>query len=352
MKKSTTIKKLTAISLAIITVLFTFCIGAYAVKENFTGADVYIGSKVKHYDSISEAWASATTSKCDAKIVLLEDWTANENGYFGSGKGFKNGAISLSSCFSSITLDLNGKTINRGLNSATSNGQVFHLSNSKLLTVTDSSEEKTGMITGGFNKGKGGAFFVSCTNLKVENVTIADNTCTERGGAFYIMTQDTEDGSESSCVTVDNCKISSNKATTGGAVYIETASRIRIYDTTISGNIAKYDAGIHTEVCGLFKSYITLGGKMIIKGNLSENDGTGLTLDDGFFTKVSIDLSENRPLDSESEIVILSKTDDKTLRITNNSSDNHIGCFEYENGKYSIVAKGSGNSQFLDIKKN
>ena len=53
-----------------------------------------------------------------------------------------------------IILDLNGKKIDRGLNSPTGNGHVIVVSGT--LTVTDNSIEKNGKITGGYDSTSGG----------------------------------------------------------------------------------------------------------------------------------------------------------------------------------------------------
>lgn len=227
----------------------------------------------------------------------------------------------------------------------------FFIDNSIFITITDNSQAQTAVITGGYNKGNGGAFKIIGSKLTLNNITIKGNTSTARGGAFWIEKLDFEDETVLSTVTLDNCLITENKAKTGGAVYIETSNRIRIFDTTIINNSADADGGIHTEVFGLVKAYITLGGKVIIADNQTKTDGTGLMLDESFFTKVVIDYITSRPLEEGSRIVILSKTDDNTLRITEDSDRTNIDFFEYENDSYEIIKKGSGDEQYLDIKK-
>ena len=82
----------------------------------------------------------------------------------------------------SITIDLNGHTIDRGLSEAETgaeNGTVMYVPSSSSLTIEDSSEEKTGLITGGntlgVTEGKllggaistdGGAIVISGGNIK------------------------------------------------------------------------------------------------------------------------------------------------------------------------------------------
>lgn len=352
MKKTTVLTKIAATVLTAFTALSALSVGAFAMaEETEKGADLYIGSEVTHFDDISEAWNEAMSSKSETKLVLNEDWIADENGSFGSGKYFPNGGLGILSRHKAFTLDLNGYKIDRGLECETSNGYVFFVDNSIYITITDTSEAGTGIITGGFNKNNGGAFKIIGSKMTVSNITVKGNQSTARGGAFWIEKLEFEDETATSNVTLDNCTVTENKAKTGGAVYIETSNRIRLFDTTVTNNSAEADGGIHTEVFGFVKAYITLGGKVTIADNNTETDGTGLMLDESFFTKVVVDYASARPLDADSRIVILSKTGDKTLRITEDSDNTNINCFEYENDDYEIIEKGSGDEQYLDIKK-
>lgn len=350
MKKMTATKRLTATFLAILTIFFTFSMGAFALGET-GGAKVVIGTEESHYDSISDAWNAVASSKEKATITLYEDWTADENGNLGTGKGFRGGAIFLSSREAKVTIDLNGFKIDRALTEKRANGSLFIFELSEDILITDKSEAKTGTLTGGNNSGNGGAAQILGSKVKLENITVSNNKSSSRGGAFYIKTCDNGRKAFSSKVVVDNCVITENKATTGGAIYLNKINSLYVYDSVVTNNKAIYDGGIHTEVLLLDVSCITLGGKVIIADNIAEEDGVGLTLDESFIRKVYVRYDKKRPLDKESRIVILGKTDDKTLRITDDAKDNYIECYEYENDDYKIIAKGSGNSKYLDIKK-
>lgn len=350
MKKTSVFTKITATAMAAIMMMLTCCIASFAAEAK-GGADLYIDSKIIHFDDISEAWKTALSSKKEAKIILQQDWIADENGAFGTGDHFPSGALGILSKHQDFTLDLNGYKVDRGLQNKKSNGCVFDIDNCTGVTITDTSEAQTGVITGGFNENKGGAFSIIGSTLTVSNITIKGNKTTSRGGAFWIEKLEFEDETVASTVTLDNCTVTQNQAKTGGAVYIETSNRIRIYDTTVTNNSADADGGIHTEVFGIVRASLVLGGKVIIADNETKSDGTGLMLDESFFTKVVISYNSSRPLAQGSRIVILSKTDDDTLRITNDSKSTNIDCFEYENDKYEIIEKGSGDEQYLDIKK-
>lgn len=351
MTKTRTLTRITAAILAVITAAFTFCVTSFATQEK-SGADLYIGSEVMHFEEISDAWSKAVESDKKAKLVLNEDWTADENGSFGEGEGFINGGMYVRFKNLDLTIDLNGFRIDRGLKGKKDSGNLFCFERSGKVVFTDSSEAKTGMLTGGFSKIEGGAVVVLGSEVRFENITIANNKTSGKGGAIYLMDHSPDGFVFRGKVTLDNCKLYGNEAKTGGAIYADVSTDLMIFDTTITGNKATNDAGIHTELNGFYKPEVTLGGKVVIADNIAEKDGTGIMLDENVFWKIVIGFSKQRPLDDESRIVVLSKTGDKTLRITKNSDDDNIGCFEYENSKYSIVAKGSGDSRYLDIKKN
>ncbi|MCR5283295.1 MAG: DUF6273 domain-containing protein, partial [Lachnospiraceae bacterium] len=90
----------------------------------------------------------------------------------------------------SITLDLNGFTIDRGLADydPKSEGCVISVDDNSTLTITDSSSEKTGVITGGNNSGYGGGVCISSGTLKLKGGTIKGNSAQGRGGGVYIGT--------------------------------------------------------------------------------------------------------------------------------------------------------------------
>lgn len=124
MTKKNAFTKFTVTTLAALALMLTLCITSFA-SDTQGGAELYIGSDVKYYDDISEAWNAAMSSGKEAKLVLKEDWVADENGSFGSGKNFPKGAIGILSKHEAFTLDLNGYKIDRGLKNETSDGYVF-----------------------------------------------------------------------------------------------------------------------------------------------------------------------------------------------------------------------------------
>lgn len=79
------------------------------------------------------------------------------------------------------TLDLNGHVIKM-----TGNGSVIKVDISSNFTLQDSSEGKTGAITGGFTSGYGGGVFVFQGHFTMEGGTIYDCHSSGLGGCVYV----------------------------------------------------------------------------------------------------------------------------------------------------------------------
>ncbi|WP_352416071.1 hypothetical protein, partial [Oscillibacter ruminantium] len=73
---------------------------------------------------------AAVEASGQVTVKLLAEWTA-AGGSFGTGAGFGNGSSGSGGILvpygKSITLDLNGKTIDRGLTAATDYGSVIRI---------------------------------------------------------------------------------------------------------------------------------------------------------------------------------------------------------------------------------
>lgn len=348
--KKTTSSKIIATTLAVLTLLFTFCFTSFASEEK-GGADVYIGSELSHFDDIAEAFTAVINAKTDSKLVLMEDWKADEKGSFGKGNIFADGRINIYNKMETVTIDLNGFSIDRGLTEARKNGSVFNISLSKKVVITNSAK-RTGVITGGFNSDNGGAFVIEGSAVRLENITVSGNTTQKRGGAMWTRNVQGRFSTYVADVEIVDTVITENTAKTGGAAYLECLTKTTVCDSVITGNSAYADGGIHTEVSGFGTSTIILGGKVIIADNNTKTDGKGLMLDENLFKKVVIKYMSDRPLENGSRIVLLSKTNDRVLRITENNSENYINCYEYENDDYIILTAGTEALEYLEIVKN
>lgn len=122
-----------------------------------------------------------------------------------------------------VTLNLNGKTINRNLSSAISSG--FVINNNGTLTINGS-----GKIKGGNNTGYGGGISNGKT-LIINGCSIEDNSA-NYGGGIYIA-------NSSATVTINGGSITGNSSTNGGGgiyYYVSTISQ-NVYSLRISGKV-------------------------------------------------------------------------------------------------------------------
>ena len=146
-----------------------------------------------------------------------------------------------------VTLDLNGHTINRNLTAAANNGYVIGVDGT--LTINDSSDSNTGSITGGNSTDKCGGVYVSGT-FTMNGGTVTGNT--GRSGGVYV----------SGTFTMNGGTVTGNTAISGGGgVYV--LSTFNMSGGTISNNSGAWGGGVY--VSGTF----TMNG-----GTISNNSGS------------------------------------------------------------------------------
>ena len=214
------------------------------------------------------------------------------------------------------TLDLNGYTINRGLadKDSADNGSVITVSGT--LTLTDSSQDKTGTITGGKTAYDGGGVYVdeygtfrmsggtisgnaanygggvyvhkTAAGFTMEGGTISDNTANIYGGGVYVqdggtfrMSGGTISGNNADTAgggvhvkyngafTMETGTISGNTAGEGGGVCVDRDSAFTMEGGTISGNTAGDGGGVYVETSGRF----AMSGDAVISDNSASNGG-------------------------------------------------------------------------------
>lgn len=219
--------------------------------EDGSAARVTVDGVTKHYADFESAWIDAldASTKKDTLLVLNKDWYAGDSdadgiidasetkGYFkveknGSEYGTNKGRLYLNDNIR-LTIDLNGHTISRNLTESVDNGQVFSLQDQDIvLTIKDS--VGGGKITGGNNKGNGGAFFVYNGNLNFE------------GG-----------------------EISGNKAENGAGIYWESRNNLCVYGGTITQNKAVANGG---GIYGTDWGKMYFGGTIAVKGNTGSSN--------------------------------------------------------------------------------
>lgn len=125
-----------------------------------------------------------------------------------------------------ITIDLNGYTINRNLDAAAENGNA--ITNNGTLTLTGG-----GKITRANNNSSGGAILNNGT-LTIENAELSGNSA-ERGGGVF--------NSSNATLTMNGGSIKNNTATNGSGGGISNLETVTINNGTISNNTASSNGG-------------------------------------------------------------------------------------------------------------
>ena len=198
----------------------------------------------------------------------------------------------------SVTIDLNGYTLDRGLGSVSvmpDNSLVFYIKSGSTLTIADGSGNNSGTITGGFAY-NGGAI-LNLGTLVFNGGTIIGNRTLNAGGGIFNMgtvtinggvitgnTADTNGGGihNIGTLTVNGGTISGNTANMGGGV--GNGNTLHINGGTITGNTANSHGG------GLWSSYATLNiqGSVTISGNTNANaKADNLYLSEGIVINVA-----------------------------------------------------------------
>ena len=198
-----------------------------------------------------------------------------------------------------ITLNLNGHSLNRKLTSAPDGENGVVILNHGNLTIKDDSRFENGKITGGKNDGMGGAIN-NYGMLTIESGMISGNTanyggaiCVSdgkvviKGGDIYNNTAKAGGGiyvCAKGTLEIRSGYITSNTATDGGGG-IFARGDVTMLGGTISGNTAKSHAGgvyvygdNDTKKYGTKTYWFTMtGGK--IKNNKSDKSGGGVYVD-------------------------------------------------------------------------
>ena len=189
----------------------------------------------------------------------------------------------------SVTVDLNGYTLDRNQTGALVFGSAFKIEAGSTLTVCDSSSGKTGTITGAYVF-KGGAFFNEGT-LIVKDITITDNHTNDVdnssfdfiGGAIY----------NEGTLTVTDVEISDNySGDNGGAIYNTSSGTATLNRVTFKENesVNYYGGAIANE------GTLTLN-KCTFKDNTAKENG-GAIYNSGSVTVTGGKFAENTAKDA------------------------------------------------------
>ena len=159
-----------------------------------------------------------------------------------------------------VTIDLNGKTLNRGLTSLyNGHGQVVVVEEGATLNLSN------GTLTGGFGGDGGGLENKGTANLT--DVTITSNHADNRGGGISNRSTLTMTGGS----ITNNITNDTEEVAGGGAIYTYSGSNTTLTGVTITGNQAKGAGGGGVNNWGT----VTLDG-CTITGNTSKANGGGV----------------------------------------------------------------------------
>ncbi|MBQ2391490.1 MAG: hypothetical protein II306_06950, partial [Clostridia bacterium] len=202
---------------------------------------VTVGSSVSGFTDLGEGWAYATSQTLPTTVTMFDDWFA-PGGKFEYSSGTNKGRLYVNN--KDITIDLNGNTISRNLEEATSDGQVFRIAGSSKLTIVDNSATGNGKITGGNNNGNGGAFYIDSGSLHINGGEISGNYATN-GAAVYWCS------GGNLCIT--GGVITNNLAKdNGGAVYITNNGKVYFGGTAVIKNSSRGNVYISDKDANIY----------------------------------------------------------------------------------------------------
>jgi len=267
------------------------------------------------------AYAAATTVKTEKALF---DAVAATAGGEKSNDIRLNADISISECLripagKPVTIDLNGKKLDRGLTDCRDIGSVIRVEPGATLTIKDSSNENKAIITGGASWNGGG--ICNHGTLTIKGGTVANNKALHNtyggGGGIY---NGSYNGSKAT-LTLEGGVISYNKARNGAGIYNSDGTVIikkGSYSVTVLSQLKTYETNVaitNNEATGkgsgIYSSsvlkmqdkpnisgnknnediYLAGGNKITLTGKLSNSqqigvkaEGTGSVITSGYFT--------------------------------------------------------------------
>lgn len=209
------------------------------------------------------SWSELQTAiSAGGAITLSEDVTASAG----------EGALTVPANVT-VTLDLNGHTIDRALEAETTNGSVIVVNGT--LTVTDTSAAQTGSITGGNTTGTGGGVRVKSGGIfTLAGGSIEGNHAKNSGGGVYLS-------GSGARFTLAGGSIENNTSKNGAGVAEDGAGYLTIQSGTITANAATNNGGGVWFGGGSGSGFSMTGGS--ITANTAAVKGGGVYINGGSF---------------------------------------------------------------------
>ena len=170
-----------------------------------------------------------------------------------------------------ITLDLAGRKLDRGLRVCRESGSVINVEKNANLTITDSGDDKSGIIAGGASY-KGGGIY-NCGTLKIEGGTITGNRALDSvqgmGGGIY--------NASGAILTITGGEIKRNNARIGGGIYNASNATLNTENgtTVIKKQKVVTNPVVTANKASLYGGGILNAGVFNLKDKLRVNDNTG-----------------------------------------------------------------------------
>ena len=232
-------------------------------------------------------------------VTMTKDWVAPNSGNhnFGEGVGFSNGRIYIPEN-AVITLDLNGRKIDRTLTSAIADGSVIFVEGGKFI-LKDSQYDSvkiqnaykssnkgevnladytTGMITGGYNSNAqntlcGGGICIASGTFVMKSGMIYRNTAINGAGIFAdspLSLVEIEDGVING--NMNNEGLTGTFNDIGVGIRVSSGAVLNFYNGIVHKNISNLSSADGAGIC-YFNAYGKIENGIIANNVLSAKDG-------------------------------------------------------------------------------
>jgi predicted outer membrane repeat protein len=221
-----------------------------------------------------------------------------------------------------VTLDLNGKTLKRAMTAATDGGQVIYIANGGELTIKDCGTG--GKITGGWAYQGGGIYVEAGGTLTISGGTITGNRADRKEGSSHGYGGGVENHGT---LTISGGTITGNTAGQfGGGIHNE--GTLSMTGGSIADNTSgQYGGGIYSN------STVTINGATII-GNSAQTGG-GAICSEGVLNLHHVTITGNSTNNNGGGIYMFGTGTVQTssdVTITGNTAQQGGGIFQATNG--------------------